>query len=264
MVVLQWGAPIAMNYVGREIGLKKIQGRNTLGLGWTAIQKVTSECIGIHTEVETLGEEFDDLSREEKYEKQFNMTREEKKAALERENGYLPNREECKASLERYRYCSGKIFGEIREFLDQNVGNDNYVFEKASIDEMFLDITEYCWAQSERTDSSSNMSTNTTESIAANATKCLVIKPTTTENDDDDDDDDNNNIIEENDDYNEHSYSDNLPNNLPLTIAATLASNIRLAVFNNLHYTISVGISTNKTIAKLIASYNKVRTPRFF
>ncbi|GMH48107.1 hypothetical protein TrRE_jg11836 [Triparma retinervis] len=162
MVVLQWGMVLAVSYPARELGIKR-------GDYWNQIKKIAPTTMGIHVEMEVLedglgeeeevgmglglgGEEGEGKiatadgadSRERKYHQQFNMDKEEKQEALKRENGYIPDRSKGKASLERYRYCSGLIFDQIRTTMNTVAGAGNFILEKASIDELYLDLTKAC------------------------------------------------------------------------------------------------------------------------
>ena len=86
------------------------------------------------------------------------MSDEEKRQAFERENGYFPNRANGKANIERYRYVSGLIFERMREFMDENVGQNKYMLEKASIDELYLDLTQYVKEVSDKSSVGSSLS----------------------------------------------------------------------------------------------------------
>ena len=116
VAVFQWGGAIAVNYPSRALNIKRFS-------KFAEMRKVAPDLVIIHVEVDKLSDtdlefEGDEDVRKVKYEKQYSLTSDEKRAALQRENGYFPDRSEGKANIERYRYVSDKIFQEMRGFLD--------------------------------------------------------------------------------------------------------------------------------------------------
>ena len=91
----------AVSYPARSLGVKR-------GDRWPEIRKKAPGVVGIHVETGVLfdaqgsteeGEGID--NREAKYRAQFNMSKEEKREKLGKENGFIPDRSRGKASLER-------------------------------------------------------------------------------------------------------------------------------------------------------------------
>ncbi|GMI10394.1 hypothetical protein TrLO_g9893 [Triparma laevis f. longispina] len=141
VAVFQWSGAIAVNYPARAAGIKRFMKLEDM-------KKVASDIVAIHVEVETLSSAFieeagDEDVRKSKYKKQYSLTCEEKALAFSRENGHFPSRTSAQANIERYRYVSGLIFSRLRIFLDEVVGQGGYKLEKASIDELYVDLTEY-------------------------------------------------------------------------------------------------------------------------
>ena len=134
-------------------------------LNESTLKESTLNYSQIEEDVEESYAESSSDYRKSRYEQQYSMTVEEKKKvrvsvhgrhvrsncyiiltrlkAFERENGYFPNRADNKANIERYRYVSGLIFKELRTFLDEKVGPNKYKLEKASVDELYVDLTQY-------------------------------------------------------------------------------------------------------------------------
>jgi nucleotidyltransferase/DNA polymerase involved in DNA repair len=180
------------------------------------------------------------------YDRMYKLSPEEQIECQRQENGRQRRQDDGKACLERYRIASARIFGVVLESLTNRLGNhptkkDLFVMERASIDEFYLDITEYCCCS------------RTASTIA-------------TTNDGGDDDDQLKTVrIGEpclpgtmNRTYDDEYSSSSSPLlQVALDRACVVSHWIRQDVWTELGFTMSAGISTNKMMAKLAASYGK-------
>jgi len=143
--------------------------------------------------------------------------------------------------------------------LAENLGRKNYILERASIDELFIDVTAFCYQSAEvaedddedgkdklKNDASANnkISSNndTAKKFRATCDEAAIesLKDT---------------VI-----YNESSLdprdkNDQIGNAIKL--GCLIALTARRAVLNKLGFTLSAGISTNKLVSKLGATYGK-------
>lgn len=229
VAVFQWGGAIAVNYPARKLNIKRFA-------RFEEMREVAPDLVGIHVEVDKLSivhpmaaaggdrdDEDDEDAREIKYEAQYNLTEEERRAALARENGYFPDRAGGKANIERYRYVSGKIFQEMRLFLNERLEGSKYLLEKASIDELYLDLTDYVERQ-------------VASSIAPKALegKVVTIQPPPPS------------LQRQPQEIDERTF-----------LCASLVSELRQRIKSVLGYTMSAGVGPNKSMAKLAASSAK-------
>ncbi len=155
------------------------------------------------------------------------MTKEEQRIVLEKEDGYVPNRDISKALLERYRYQSRAMMNAIRSYLNEKVGKGNYVAEKASIDEVFIDLTPYTNIAAK------DLTLDLSKSALPKHAKCKYKSE-------------------------KGGYaSDGIDRKL--VAAAIIADGIQQHVFAQVGLSLSAGISFSKVIAKFSASFNKPR-----
>ena len=257
LCLLQWDSALAVNYAARSFGIKRGDGFDEIN------KKSQGQCVALHLPVisvediaastaasnsasgEDGGQQHGDTATEDgsrsseleqSYDAIYNLPAETRAEIFKKEKNAMRHPHEGKASLERYRLASARIFSVITEALTANVGKGNFVLERASIDELFLDVSEHCYRTVEPAWKDG------TESLADAASKETVVfgantKQMTGEHDNDDDDDD------------EESAA--------LRRGCIVARNVRKAVFDALGFTMSAGISINKTVAKLGASYGK-------
>jgi DNA polymerase eta len=254
----RWNSVLAVTYPAREYGIKR-------GDTWDAVaEKSNHRCIAIHLplfrwedpraadaaaaapNVEAGKDEQDTdhadhpddddniLDDEERFEKEFHLSMEEQQRCLETENGVQRHNKEGKASLERYRLASRVIFSNVLKSLKKHV-KKGFVLEKASIDEFYLDITEYCYGKD-----CMAVGDDDTHQNNDGVEKTIVIGKEQTELGDLQDSADPAKDVE-----------------AALQMACQVSSWIRNDVWNNLGFTMSAGISTNKTMAKLAASFGK-------
>ena len=99
------------------------------------------------------------------------------------------------------------------------------MFERASVDELFLDVTEFCHGGWGRTEDGIGGGTEITDTVICHRER---IDPTLDDAD-----------------------------FRALRRGCDVARGIRRAVFDTLGFTLSAGVSTSKTVAKLAASYGK-------
>jgi len=131
---------LAINYAARKAyGISRETSLNTIK---TQLRRDNNSHI-VHCP--TIGRDTIIKSEEQERYDVFEATDEEKAKALAEDDFKYPVRSEVKSSLERYRCASGVIFGEIRCFFDNICGKNKYIYERASIDEMFVDITDFCY-----------------------------------------------------------------------------------------------------------------------
>jgi nucleotidyltransferase/DNA polymerase involved in DNA repair len=108
------------------------------------------------------------------------------------------------------------------------LGKDNFILERASIDELFIDVTKSCYMSNSQA----------WEKLKVNDTGDFF----------------NNTIV-----YGDAAYDRTLLNDdeKALKRGCEIAHAIRLSVVNELGFTMSAGIASSKTFAKLAATYGK-------
>ncbi|KAL7499160.1 hypothetical protein ACHAWT_008865 [Skeletonema menzelii] len=230
------------------------------------------------------------------------------------ERNVMRSPSEGKANLDRYRLASARIFGLIDDTLGEllagvatddcghgNAAEENrgerksgYVLERASIDELFIDVTEFCYDILERERLKNNNKKN--EECCKEMIDVEVNENHIIDHDSSDDgieaaaadiDDTKQKIKRE--EFQRNCLIDSITslkesvvchqNRIPpshiqqhginpndsdddddakaLQIGCHIAHTIRRVVFQTLGFTLSSGISTSKLVAKLAASYGK-------
>jgi DNA polymerase eta len=124
-----------------------------------------------------------------------------------------PDIKTCKSSLFMYRNASA----EIMKIIKQNT----LKFQKASVDEVFIDVTEEALGMESVQDLESTF------------------------------------VVDEHGSKPLHELQHPTEQDFLLLKAAKISSNLRAEIFTKLGYTCSTGISINKTLAKLVSSSNK-------
>jgi len=250
-------------------------------------------------------QEDDDLNNTiSAYNTEFNQPQHIQHKMYLSERNVMRSPSEGKANLDRYRLASARIFGLIDDTLgellattscsveDGGGGGDKrngYVLERASIDELFIDVTEFCYDVLER--ERMKMKKKKEECCEEKSNDDEISKRCSQSNDDDDrteetaDKDDTTQINRE--DFQRDCIVDSITslkqsvvchqNRIPpshiqqhdtngddddddakaLRIGCHIAHTIRRIVFQTLGFTLSSGISTSKLVAKLAASYGK-------
>jgi len=282
LALLQWNSVLAVTYPARRFGIQR-------GDSWQAVQeKSNGQCLAVHvpilstttsntsnTTVTTASNrtgndtERDDTatspdttttttttiipaSLQSDYDSIFVLTPAEREAARLECLGQRKHSHQGKACIERYRVASGRIFETVQAWLAAQ--SATIVLERASIDEFFLDVTAACY------DSSSNNDNDidTTElspwsidgvTVAQALAKTVRIGP----NNKNDSSSNNKN----NTDWPDASFPEDDMDLVALRRGCAVALAIRQAVMTELGFTLSAGVSTNKTLAKLSASYGK-------
>mmetsp|Transcript_23630 Transcript_23630/g.57936 ORF Transcript_23630/g.57936 Transcript_23630/m.57936 type:complete len:691 (+) Transcript_23630:196-2268(+) len=250
LALLQWNSTLAVTYPAREFGIKR-------GDSWDAVaQKSKGQCHAIHLHIlqsstttnnnntaEKGNEEKADVELEAQdddlqtaFEAIYKLTPEQQMEAR-KQLGVRRNHNEGKACLERYRLASMRIFSVVLESLTKHLGGkDNFILERASIDEFYLDITKYCYNDS--TEGRAQTSTVDSPTSIPNQKPTAVVGDSSSHNNDDEDEQQS-------------------PLKVALHRACQVSQQIRTDVWNILGFTMSAGISTNKMMAKLAAGYGK-------
>lgn len=116
LALIQWDSALAVNYPARTFGIKR-------GDSFTDIStKSGGKCTCIHLPIlpvhvegstATTNNQTTALSEEEAYQKEFCMPPHLQKEAFIREKNVIRKQSEGKASLDRYRLASSRIFATI-------------------------------------------------------------------------------------------------------------------------------------------------------
>lgn len=236
LALLQWNSALAVTYPARAYGIKR-------GDSWeTVAQKSNGACHAIHLHILEAGQQptsnndsnhnnnnDDDHADNHTdniqvaFEKIYKLSPEQQLEAR-KDLGKQRFHYEGKACLERYRLASMRIFTVVLESLTKHLrGKDQFVLERASIDEFYLDISKFCY---DHTRSTYNEDQPTTDAS-------VVVGDSTI-----------------------HT-ADNSSVKDALHKACQVSHWIRNDVWNSIGFTMSAGISTNKVMAKLAASFGK-------
>jgi len=162
---------------------------------------------------------------EESYKQEFSLDKTLRDEIFRKENNKMKNKNEGKSSLERYRLASARIFALILETLQQNIGKKNFILERASIDEVFVDLTNYCYNAIQKSNTSLSVPSVMNQTIDCVKQQAWIYS------------------------YNFHDQT--------LQKGCSIAYIIRKTVYKILGFTLSAGISLNKLTSKLAASYGK-------
>mmetsp|Transcript_48730 Transcript_48730/g.54526 ORF Transcript_48730/g.54526 Transcript_48730/m.54526 type:complete len:736 (+) Transcript_48730:144-2351(+) len=303
LCLFQWNSVLAVTYPARKYGIKR-------GDNWDDVArksgkkndngskdnnyKIDDGCWTIHlpiircdkknkemNDLNINGDQIDDVSQnhndsydiETEFQKVYKLSREEQLRCQREENGVRHCQQSGKASLERYRLASIRIFSVVLESLTQTITRNNgysFVLEKASVDEFYLDITDYCY----RTDNKNNKHGNEDSVMEEEKDEghkegnfsmdngIYEIESVKTYN---------KTVVagQINQEQQPHPHNETDEVEIALNRACQVSTWIREALWKTLGFTMSCGISTNKTMAKLAALYGKpngqaVLYPRFF
>ena len=227
LALLQWDSVLAVTYPARELyGIKR-------GDTWDQVHsKSHGNCLAIHLPLLTTSEvqsgrstgSSADTTIGEAYDRIYHLSEDEQKRLLAQETGLRRQNSEGKACLERYRLASTRIFGVVLQALKDHL-DEEFILERASIDELFIDVTKFCW------DDSITRNIEEEHDIQCVVKKTVFVEYT--------------------------SHKDNPSIVKALQRGAWVASTIRTAVLDQLGFTLSAGVSTSKLTAKLCASYGK-------
>ena len=267
LCLLQWNSALAVNYPARAFGIKRGDGFDEIS------KKSQGQCVSLHLPVISVEDitastaaapataaaqdgDGDHHAGEEElagggnselvqsYNATYNLPAETRAELFRKEKNVMRHPHEGKASLERYRLASARIFSAITEALIANVGKGNFVLERASIDEIFLDVSDHCynaavpaWKEDE-IEGLADAANKETVVFGSNTKQTIGECGSNGVGDNDGDDDDEEEAA-------------------ALRRGCIVARGVRSAVFSSLGFTMSAGVSINKTVAKLGASYGK-------
>ena len=117
---MQWNSALAVNYAARDFGIKR-------GDSFERIkEKSKNKCVTFHLPVVStndIGMDKDELECDDEkensiktsYEQEFCFSQEKREELFQVEKDRMRNASEGKASLERYRIASARIFESIQE-----------------------------------------------------------------------------------------------------------------------------------------------------
>ena len=200
-----------------------------------------------------VGEGGEESSLETAYAAEFRLSPEVRGGLFARERDRMRSPREGKASLERYRLASAAIFRAVGEALAEAIGvSGDFVLERASIDELFLDVTSICYHPSrpawrsvggdpsgaeENGGSGGGVPETDPAGVSDPAMSGTVVCGSEA-------------LLLSSD---ESSHEETRA----LQRGCAIAYGIRKAVRDKLGFTLSAGVSFNKMMAKLGASYGK-------
>ncbi|CAB9511592.1 DNA polymerase eta [Seminavis robusta] len=251
IALLQWNSCLAVSYPARAYGIKRGDGFEQVA------QKSQGKCMAVHVPI--LETSSDNVDFDGDFASEYCQSQEEQLRLRRQDIGRRRYATEGKACLERYRVASRRIFDVVKECLGlagNSSSKSGIILEKASIDEFFLDVTTICrtpdhplWEtilkqqQIKSTDNDKQSQQNhKTVLVGDNNTN------TQTTNDMQQEDPPNGKT---------NNYSQLAHNYPELDRGCQLAQFIRQSVYRELGFTLSAGISVNKMVAKLAASYGK-------
>lgn len=274
LALMQWNSALAVNYPARDFGIKR-------GDTYEDVQsKSKGACVAIHLQVTPLdeatspttmkssaGEEDTapghaviDPSDWSAYDDEFNQSTEIRERMYRNEKNRMISRTVGKACLDRYRLASSRIFSLIDDALVTKIGRKNFILERASIDELFIDITAFCYMScegvvvSEKSDADDDNANDVVMNFLSDCDSadrssgiCMFSKSgiqsskeTVICHETFVDVDESNGTIGK-----------------ALRRGCHVAKTVRQILYDTLGFTLSAGISTNKLVAKLAATYGK-------
>ena len=203
----------------------------------------------------------------EEYDRIYKLSKEEQLHLQQVENGNRRFNHEGKACLERYRIASRRIFNIVLSSLNQRVGckktkgseggttknktggggnlhtPNNFILERASIDEFYLDITSYCYDSHYNDDDDDDSATDDASTVDHRTIRVG--------------EDDEKAKMMRYPSANRTSHAVDAIDQTAFERACRVAHWIRSDVYDKLGFTMSAGISCNKMMSKLTASYGK-------
>lgn len=285
LALLQWDSVLAVTYPARSMyHIKR-------GDSWQSVrEKSKNGCHAIHvpvlvpttsTNAKTTGTppltctpHNRNLSLQEEYDSIFKCPNEAKRLEIRnRELGVRRFSSEGKASIERYRTASARIFETVQGWIVDKKLQDYIVLERASIDEFFLDATKACALfTSFGGDDNGTEDCNIWDKFQMDQAKRATVKVGSRELERGEQRKDwcqmrceetrgtmhqteEGGMCSEDDCTIESGGDDDEIK--ALDVGTFLARSIRETIRERLGFTLSAGIGCNKTIAKLAASYGK-------
>jgi len=194
----------------------------------------------------SLNDDVEVDSSQTAYDEEFNQPKDVREEMYRMEKNKMRSPSLGKACLDRYRLASSHIFSLIVETLAENLGRKNFTLERASIDELFIDVTAFCYQSVIPTDNGDNAKEKETTAAAikfrsdcdTNAIQSLKETVVCHE------------ALVDPGEVNDETGE-------ALRLGCHIALTARRAVFEKLGFTLSAGISTSKLVSKLAASYGK-------
>jgi DNA polymerase eta len=198
-------------------------------------------------------------SLEHDYDRIFLTTPEQQAAARKSDLGRRRFSTEGKACIERYRVASARIFETVHEWIAETAEQlglekkDHIVLERASIDEFFLDVSAACSCDGNISNSNgengSSATTATMNEFWNNLVESALAETVRIGGE----------STSEGKSFLESSAwtATADPDLKALYRGCAIAYGIRQAVFDRIGFTLSAGVSVNKTLAKLSAAYGK-------
>jgi DNA polymerase eta len=199
-------------------------------------------------------------SLEHDYNRIFLTTPQQQEAARRTDLGVRKFSSDGKACIERYRVASARIFETVHEWIAETAEQlglekkDQVVLERASIDEFFLDVSAACCDSNISTDNGRSATTATVHSFWENLIDPALAKTVRIGGESSS----SSSSSGEGKSFLEPSaWSTADPDLKALYRGCALAYGIRQAVYDRIGFTLSAGVSINKTLAKLSAGYGK-------
>jgi nucleotidyltransferase/DNA polymerase involved in DNA repair len=219
-----------------------------------------NECLAIHVPILTTNDDETDDSNnnvddtaadiddtiQDEYNRIFGLTAQEKERCRLQELGVRKFAHQGKASIERYRIASARIFTTVLEYCQEL--DSSIVLERASIDEFFIDVTAAVFAFAAKSSSSDGPSLGTSDSVVVRL-ETVVVGQEQSEVNPEHGEDGGGGRGGGGEEDKEHVQA--------MWRGCAIAHGIRTAVRKQLGFTLSAGIGPNKSIAKLSASYGK-------
>jgi DNA polymerase eta len=235
LALLQWNSVLAVTYPARRLYQIK------RGDSWEAVrQKSKQQCRAVHVPLLQTGDTQDNtLSLHEEYESIYQPSPAQQEEWRKKDLGVRRLPTEGKACIERYRIASARISETLKEWI-QECGLPLIRLERASIDEFYLDVTDAVGAAENPLWNDEAFAESLCQT--QNGTVVVGSKP------------DNSTQGEEPPQAEESIFN---IDDQAFWKASMIAYWIRERIRQRLGFTLSAGISYNKTIAKLSASYGK-------
>lgn len=264
LALLQWNSVLAVTYPARkQFGVKR-------GDSWQDIQTKAAKqkgvtCHAVHVALlSTMSSSLDEnhqqqeqpLTLQEEYNRLYKATAEQQQAWRQTELGVRKFSTQGKACIERYRTASAVIFETVHAWIAAHtVDSSSIILERASIDEFFLDVTAAVASDAWSALPLGQVLEGSTEEQLLQTTQRTTVNVGETNNNPDA----NNNLASnlDTDSYDNNNDDNDNDDNLYYWRGAMIAQWIRQDIRQTLGFTLSAGIASNKTLAKLSASYGK-------
>jgi nucleotidyltransferase/DNA polymerase involved in DNA repair len=277
LALLQWNSVLAVTYPARQAyGIKR-------GDSWETVhEKSRGQCHAVHVPIltttsaeataataanataantatavnATAGNNVKDgtsnnekssvpLSLEQEYERFYCLSEAQQQEARRCELGVRKRSADGKASIECFRIASARILAAVRQWILDN--DSSIVLERASIDEFFLDVTKAI----QKNTSSLELRDSRSHTVVIGETESKEDLSIAMEREGESGccGTWNHNLLPVDQSDNDEIHR--------LRRGCDIANRIRQVVYQQLGFTMSAGIGTNKTLAKLAVTYGK-------